>query len=130
MKSLKYLYGKFIKKVVQGKCITGSQIDKTAKVNGGCSVSHSIIGRYSCVGYQSNIVNCKIGGFCSIASGVYIGGAEHPIYWASTSSVFQNVTHSGPNKRFAKLPLLIRKRPLLGMMFGSVNVQSLRQDVE
>ena len=114
MKSLKYLYGKFIKKVVQGKCIIGSQIHKTARVNGGCSIVHSEIGRYTCLGYQCERVNCKIGSFSSIASNVYIGGAEHPIQWASTSSVFQKVPHSGPDKRFAELPLPQSKETVIG----------------
>ncbi len=114
MKSLRYLYGKFIKKVVQGKCIAESKIDPTAKVNGGCSIVRSLIGRYSCVGYQCDLVNCKVGGFSSIASGAFIGGAEHPIYWASTSPVFQRVSHSGPNKRFAELPLPHSKETIIG----------------
>ena len=103
MKSLGYLYGKFIKKVMQGKCIIGSRIDKTAKVNGGCSVVHSEIGRYSYLGYNSELVNCNVGSFCSIASESFIGGAEHPTGWVSTSPVFQAVSNSGPRKRFASL---------------------------
>lgn len=99
---------------MQGKCIISSNIDKTAKVNGGCSIVHSEIGRFSCLGYQCELVNCKVGGFCSIASNVYIGGAEHPIQWASTSSVFQKVAHSGPDKRFAELPLPQSKETFIG----------------
>ena len=114
MKSLGYYYGKFVKKVMQGKCIISSRIDKTAKINGGCSIVRSEIGRYSCLGYQCELVNCKIGSFSSIASGSFIGGAEHPIQWASTSAVFQKVPHSGPDKRFAELLLPQSKETVIG----------------
>lgn len=114
MKSLGYYYGKFVKKVLQGKCIIGSSIDKTAKINGGCSIVSSVIGRYSCLGYHCELVNCKVGSFSSIASESFIGGAEHPIHWVSTSAVFQKISHSGPNKRFAELPLPKSKETIVG----------------
>ena len=91
MKTISYLYGKLNKKVLQGKCITNSTIDRTSKINGGCSVINSRIGRYSYLGYQCELVNCQLGAFCSIASHVLIGGAEHPTGWVSTSPVFQAV---------------------------------------
>lgn len=114
MMSLSYLYGKIFKKIVQGKCIIDSRINKTAKVNGGCSVVHSEIGRYTFLGYQCELVNCKVGSFCSIAANAFIGGAEHPIQWASTSPVFQDVTHSGPKKRFARLRLPKSRTTIIG----------------
>ena len=114
MISLSYLYGKFIKKIAQGKCIVNSRIDRTAKVNGGCSIVHSEIGRYTVLGYQCELVNCKVGAFSSIASNTYVGGAEHPIHWVSTSPVFQAVRHSGPDKRFAALPLPKSKTTVIG----------------
>lgn len=99
---LSYLYGKFFKKILRGKCVINSQIHKTAKINSGATIVDSTIGRYTYTCYDDEIVNCEIGQFCSISDDVIIGGAEHPIMWVSTSPVFQNVKHSGPKKRFAK----------------------------
>jgi acetyltransferase-like isoleucine patch superfamily enzyme len=111
---LGYLYGKLIKKIVQGRCVISSRIDKSSIINGGCSIVHSEIGRYSAVGYQSELINCQVGSFCSIASNAYLGGAEHPLFWVSTSPVFQAVSHSGPQKRFALLPLPKAKTTIIG----------------
>ena len=99
---ISYLYGKFFKKILRGKCIINSQIHKTAKINSGATIVESTIGRYTYTCYDDEIVNCEIGQFCSISDDVIIGGAEHPIDWGSTSPVFQNVKHSGPKKRFSK----------------------------
>lgn len=103
MVSFSYLYGKFFKKILRGKCVINSQIHKTAKINSGATIMDSTIGRYTYTCYDDEIVNCEIGQFCSISDDVIIGGAEHPIDWVSTSPVFQDVKHSGPKKRFAKL---------------------------
>ena len=99
---LAYLYGKFFKKILRGKCVINSHIHKTARINSGATIVDSSIGRYSYTCYDDEIVNCEIGQFCSISDDVIIGGAEHPMNWVSTSPVFQNVKHSGPKKRFAK----------------------------
>lgn len=101
--NLSYIYGKLFKKIIRGKCVINSVIHKTAKVNSGATIVDSTIGRYTYTCYDDEIVNCEIGQFCSISDEVIIGGAEHPIDWVSTSPVFQNVKHSGPKKRFAKL---------------------------
>ena len=103
MMNLSYLYGKFFKKIIRGKCVINCNIHKTAKINSGATIVNSTIGRYSYTCYDDEIVNCEIGQFCSISDDVIIGGAEHPMDWGSTSPVFQNVKHSGPKKRFAKL---------------------------
>lgn len=99
--SLSYLYGKFFKKIIRGKCVINSKIHKTARINSGASIVDSTIGRYTYTCYNDEIINCDIGQFCSISDDVIIGGAEHPIDWVSTSPVFQKVKHSGPPKRFA-----------------------------
>lgn len=104
MPSFLYYYSKFFKKVLRGKSIFKSKIDKTAVVNSGCSIYKSCIGRYSYVGYDCEIIDTVIGSFCSLASGIHIGLAEHPVEWVSTSPVFQNVT-SSITERFARLPV-------------------------
>lgn len=108
-----YLYGKLFRKVLQGKCIADSRIDKTARINSGCSVYHSSVGRYSYMGYDCEIINAEIGSFCSLSSGIHIGLAEHPMDWVSTSPVFQNVS-SSISKRFARINMPKGKRTTIG----------------
>lgn len=102
MVSFSYIYGKFFKKILRGKCVINSRIHKTAMINSGATIVDCTIGRYTYTCYDDEIVNCEIGQFCSISDEVVIGGAEHPIEWVSTSPVFQNVKHAGPKKRFSK----------------------------
>lgn len=88
---LEYLYSKFFKKILRGKCIINSKIDKTAKIYSGTEFYNSSLGRHSYVGYDCVVHSCDIGSFCSIANGFIIGGAKHPLNWVSTSPVFYNV---------------------------------------
>lgn len=111
---ISYLYSKFVKKVLRGKCIINSKIDKTSAVASGCNISNSSLGRYSYLSYDCEVINCEIGAFCSISDHVFIGGAEHPISYVSTSPVFLNVVHSGPTKRFAKFSLPETKKTIIG----------------
>lgn len=108
-----YLYSKFIKKI-QGTCIINSNIDKSSVVGTSCNVVRLEMDRYSYFGDNCQIVNAKIGAFCSISDHVFIGGAEHPVDWISTSPVFQNVRRSGPSKRFAKFDLPKSKKTIIG----------------
>lgn len=114
MQSLLYYYSKFVKKVLRGKCIAYSNIDTTACVNAGCSVYGSSIGRYSYLGYDCEVINAEIGSFCSIASGIHIGLAEHPTSWVSTSPVFQKVKNSSITRKFAQIPLPSATRTVIG----------------
>ncbi len=111
---ISYLYGKFFKKILRGKCVINSQIHKTASVASGCNISNSTLGRYSYLSYDCEVINCEIGSFCSISDHVFIGGAEHPKSYVSTSPVFLNVGHSGPTKRFAHFELSQSKRTYIG----------------
>lgn len=110
---LSYLYGKLIKRI-QGSCIINSSIDKTSVVGYSCNVSGLVMGKYSYFGNDCQILNAEIGAFCSISDHVFIGGAEHPLDWVSTSPVFQNVRHSGPTKRFTKFDLPKPKKTIIG----------------
>lgn len=108
-----YLYSKFVKKI-QGTCVINSTIDKSSVVGTSCNVVRLEMDRYSYFGNDCQIVNTKIGAFCSISDHVFIGGAEHPMDWVSTSPVFQNVRHSGPTKRFARFDLPQLKKTIIG----------------
>ena len=107
---LYYYYSKFIKKIVIGKCVYRSKVNKTASINSGCSIYNSTIGKYSYLGYDCEVIDAEIGSFCSLASGIHVGLAEHPTSWISTSPVFQNVKNSSVKKKFAQIPLPESKR--------------------
>lgn len=111
--NLMYYYSKILKKL-RGSAVIGSRIDRTAVIYAGSEVVNSSLGRYSYIGYDCKINETDIGGFCSIADHVFIGGAEHPMTWVSTSPVFQDVKHSGPVKRFVRLPVGSYKRTVIG----------------
>lgn len=110
---LGYLYSKFFKKFIRGKSVLNSFIDKTAKIYSGCLFYDSTLGKYSYIGYDCEIVNCKIGAFCSIAGGVIIGGAKHPIDWVSTSPVFYSAS-GGTGRHLGKLNIPKTKQTVIG----------------
>ena len=114
MQSILYYYSKFAKKVLRGKCISHSKVHPTARINAGCTVYNSIIGKHSYMGYDCEIINTEIGSFCSLASGLRIGEVEHPTSWISTSPVFQNVSNSSVKKRYARLDMPQPKRTVIG----------------
>lgn len=68
--------------------IRNSRIHPSSKVESGSAVYCSFFERYSFCGYDCEIINAKIGSFTSIANQVVIGGARHPMEWASMSPVF------------------------------------------
>ena len=112
--TLSSLYAKFFKRILRGKSVINSNIDKTSVINAGCNICNTTMGRHSYCGYDCEIYDAKIGNYCSIAGQVYIGGAEHPISWVSTSPVFQDIRRSDPPKRFAKKKLASNKITNIG----------------
>lgn len=110
---LSYLYAKLINRL-RGTAVFQSRIHPTSVIYPGCNILDVTIDRYSYCSHDCQIVCCDIGSFCSISDHVYIGGAEHPMAWVSTSPVFQNVKHSGPTKRFEKYDLPKMKRTAIG----------------
>ena len=68
--------------------IRNSHIHPTSKIESGSQVVNTHMDRHSFCGYHCTLLNCDIGGFCSIADQVYIGGSHHPIHFVSTSPVF------------------------------------------
>jgi len=77
-----------IQKKLRLSAIRDSVIDKSSTIEGGCQIVGCHIDRHSFCGYDCVILNAKIGSFCSIADSVYIGGANHPKHFVSTSPVF------------------------------------------
>lgn len=110
---LGFLYAKLVSRL-RGTAIINSNIHKTSRINYGCNIVNVTMDRYSYCGNDCQFVSCDIGAFCSISDHVYIGGAEHPMNWVSTSPVFTKKRHSGPSKRFAEHVLAPTKRTAIG----------------
>lgn len=103
--NLKYILAKGLKIILNPPALNQCKIDSSSKVCARSELTLCEIGRYTYVGYQSFMVNVKIGAFCSIADRCSIGGAAHPTAYVSTNPVF----HEGDNvlqKNFSKHPVL------------------------
>ena len=99
---------------MHGTSIRRSNLHKTTCIDVGCNVIDCEIGRCSYLAYNVWAINAKIGTFCSIGDGAYIGGAEHPMDWVSTSPAFENVRNSFPRKRYAKIEMPPHKQTTIG----------------
>lgn len=100
-------------KKIRGAAIYNSKLDKTVVIEAGSHIVNSIFGKYSYCGYDCQIINCKIGAFCSLGDNIKIGGANHPGYWVSTSPVFYEGRDS-IKKKFANYPRPKDKETLIG----------------
>jgi acetyltransferase-like isoleucine patch superfamily enzyme len=55
------------------------------------------LGDYSYIQKKSEVINTEIGKFCSVASGVTIGLANHPTTYLSTSPIFYDTSQPLPS---------------------------------
>jgi acetyltransferase-like isoleucine patch superfamily enzyme len=113
MISIQYIWAKMLKKI-RGSAIINSKVAKTAKIYSGSHVVNSEIERYTYCGYDCEIINAKIGSFCSIAGDVKIGGAMHPTNWVSTSPIFYEGLNTGLRKKFSNHPIKKEKVTRIG----------------
>ena len=79
-----------------------SSLGRHTVVFNNTKVLESSIDKYTYIQENSNIYHCRIGPFCSIASGVTIGLAIHPTDMTSTSPVFYDNTQPLPSFFIAK----------------------------
>lgn len=100
-----YVWNKLLKKI-HGSAVINSSINKYSKVEAESLIVNTKMDAHSFCGYNCEIINTEIGKYCSIASNVFIGGAEHPIDWIGTSPVFYKGRDS------VKLKLSEYERPL------------------
>lgn len=107
-----YLWSKLVKKS-RFSSIVNSSIHGTSKVESGCNIVSVRMDKYSFCGYDCEIIDTEIGPFCSIANNVVIGGAMHPIAWASTSPVFYKGRDS-VKKKFEVFPRDNGERTYIG----------------
>jgi len=112
MISISYFLSKLLKKL-RGSSIINCRIHPTSKVESGCNLISVTMDRYSFCGYDCEIVNTEIGPFCSIANNVVIGGAMHPITWASTSPVFY-AGRDSVKKKFSRFERPATKKTIIG----------------
>jgi len=84
---IRYVLAKIVKKA-RSSAIKNSTVHSSSKIESGTSFVDSTMDRYSFCGYDCEIYHANIGAFTSIASGVVIGGARHPMEWVSMSPVF------------------------------------------
>lgn len=112
--TIKYLYSKFFKKIVRGCCVIDSIVDKTAHIDSATEFHYSELGRYSYVGYDSQVFNTKIGAFCSIGDFFLCGGGHHPTSWLSTSSAFYFGENVGNKTKLAEFRIPPTKRTIIG----------------
>ncbi|WP_278398713.1 CatB-related O-acetyltransferase [Stutzerimonas kunmingensis] len=83
----KYLMAKFLKKA-RLAAIQKSFVHPSSKLESGTFFFESTMDRHSFCGYDCEVHHAHIGAFTSIANGVVIGGARHPMEWVSMSPVF------------------------------------------
>lgn len=107
-----YYWSKIIKKA-KGSSIKNCIIHQTAKIESGSNVVSTKMGRHSFCGYNCEIVNCDIGSFCSISSGVIIGGGAHPMNWVSMSPVFYSGRDS-VKKKYVTHSRVQHKKTIIG----------------
>ena len=111
--NIAYIWNRVLKKI-RGTAIGGnSKIDHSSKIQSGTTFVDSTMKRNSYCGYDCKIINCDIGAFCSIADGVVIGLAQHPIEWVSTSPVFYR-ERSSIKKKYSLHELPRAKRVQIG----------------
>lgn len=94
---IEYFISKLIKKL-HFRAILNSHIDKRSKVCAGSQLVNVTVGKYSDIGYDCTLVNVNIGAFCSFASNINIGGANHTVSWVSTQPVFNENKDNLPKK--------------------------------
>ena len=68
--------------------VTASTLHPTVKLMGGCRVDRSTVGRYTYMGAGGRLIQCQVGGFCSFAGDVKIGGGAHAMDFVATSPLF------------------------------------------
>ena len=112
-KGLKFLWSKALRRFGAPPAIRDSELHKTVKVWNGCSVDNAEIGRYTYVSDHTLISSAKIGAFCSISSYCQIGGAAHPLDFASTSPIFLE-GHNAWDKHLASVPFDPYKTTVIG----------------
>jgi len=100
---IRYFLSRLIKKA-RLSSIKDSYVHSSSKIESGSNVLYSSFDKYSFCGYDCDIYYAHVGSFTSIASGVIIGGAKHPMEWVGMSPVFYKGRDS-VRKKFSQFEL-------------------------
>ena len=76
-------------------------------------VRKSKVGKYTSIANGNLIINANIGSFCSISSNCFIGMANHPYKYVSTSTLFSGEKNKF-HKKLANLPFADYKTTIIG----------------
>ncbi|MFY9164414.1 CatB-related O-acetyltransferase [Aquirufa antheringensis] len=112
LRKLEYFVSKLIKKL-HFKAILNSNVHRTSKVSAGCQLVGVDIGKYSDIGYDCVLINATVGSFCSFASNIIVGGANHTVNWVSTQPVFNENKDHLP-KKFSKHKFDLKVQTFIG----------------
>lgn len=110
--SIEFFISRILRKA-RFSAIRDSCIHPTSKIESGTSFISSVIDRHSFCGYDCDVYLAEIGSFTSIANGVVLGGARHPMEWVSMSPVFYSGRDSVKAK-FAEHKLMPPARVKIG----------------
>ena len=93
--------------------LRGTTVHASSRVHAGTEMLDCSVARHSFVGYDCTLLNVDIGPFCSLGSGIRMGGLAHPMQFVSTSPVF--LSHKDSVKaKFARHDFLPRLRTRIG----------------
>lgn len=73
----------------------------TTSIKSLAKLERAKVGRCTYIGTMTAAYDCSIGNFCSIARECYVGGANHPIEWVTTSPCF-HLKDNATGKCFAE----------------------------
>lgn len=82
-----YYWSKILKKL-RGSSIINSTIHISSKVESGSLIVNTTIDKHSFCGYDCQLINSKIGSYCSLSNNIVMGGGKHPLEWVAMSPVF------------------------------------------
>ena len=110
---LRFYISKALRRYLSPPAIRDCTVDETAAIWDNCILSNSAIGRYTYISDHTRILHTEIGAFCSIGTLCQIGGASHPMHFASTSPVFYK-GHNAFGKNFSETPFSEYQKTRIG----------------
>lgn len=100
----KVLKSRFPTSVVSSSCSynDSTTLEGENVINSGVNICSSSVGKCTVIGGNTNLSNCKIGAFCSIASRVHVQPYTHPTTFVSTYPGFFKTVNNYPFGRGSK----------------------------
>lgn len=89
------------------------QYDSTTSIKALAKLERAKVGKCTYIGTLTAAYDCSIGKFCSIARECYIGGANHPIDWVTTSPCF-HIKNNATGVCYAENEFEWNKKTIIG----------------